>query len=74
MALLIKLNSQQKTLSQMREFCYSLTIQRDKEYFKQLLKCWSLIIKVQPENIDLRGLVGADKLERFLLLKADPIR
>ena len=65
----------------MREFCYSLIIQRNKGYFKHLMKFCSLTIKA-AEDIKINHLktlicggfvVGVDKLERFLLLLTDPL-
>lgn len=65
----------------MQEFCHSLIIQRNKRYFKTDLDENLIFDNKSTEEIKMNhlktlicgGFVGADKPERFLLLKADPL-
>jgi hypothetical protein len=64
----------------MQEFCYSLIIQREQRIFQELDEIL-IFDNESTEAIKMNhlktlicgGLVGVDKLERFLLLKAEQL-
>jgi len=65
----------------MQEFCHYLIIQRNKIYFKTDLDENLIFDNKSIKEIKMNhlktlicgGFVGADRLERFLLLKVDPL-